>query len=248
MSDAAPLIKLTSDDATLEGEQLQLYYVPVSQVLLFKDNPKKHNIGDIITSIMDNGFRDPSAYDARLDALIEGNGRAEALKTMQNSKQPAYTLPRGILRHKETGEWCMPILFGVDSKSISAAKRYAIDHNNLTMTGGDFSIFDIQRMWDKEGYLQILSELQQTNDMPITVDSEDLSTLLNIEFNDGDADITESVDLTEGALEDAGDGVVFIVVVRNFNIADDVFEQIEALLGENPGWDSEIVRKESSKK
>ena len=164
----------------LFGESLDLSYVPIKEVIKWSDNPKKHDFGAIITSIETNGFRDPSAFDETLNGLVEGNGRAEALIIMQKQGK---AIPRGILTTKE-GDWCMPILFGINSKSAAMAARYAIDHNNLTMLGGDFSLHDVAKMWERDGYIKVLEELAETNTMPVSMDFDDLSAL--IAGNSGD--------------------------------------------------------------
>ena len=78
---------------------------------------------------------------------------------------------------KDTGEWAVPILFGVDAASAAAAEAYAVDHNNLTMTGGDFPVWDVARMWGNE-YTTILQDLAGQGQFPVTVDGDDLDALL----------------------------------------------------------------------
>ena len=154
------------------SDDLELHYVPISSVILWRENPKEHDMGEIIGSIKTHGFRDPSAFDTQLGGLVEGNGRAQALGIM---KSQGEKVPRGI-KVDENGEWCMPILFGVEAETRAQAIAYAIDHNNISLSGGGFSAYDKARLWDKEGYLAILSELD-LEELPVSVDAEDLEML-----------------------------------------------------------------------
>ena len=155
-------------------DQLRIEYVPLSKAVLWDRNPKAHDIGGICQSIREYGFRDPPAYDAALDAVVEGNGRIIALRMMHDQGGDP---PRGIGTVGDTGEWAVPILFGVDASSKVAAEAYAVDHNNLTMLGGDFAVWDVARMWDDE-YTAILKDLAEQGRSPVTVDGEDLDALL----------------------------------------------------------------------
>ncbi len=111
-----------------DQEQLKLEYVPLSQAKLWDDNPKLHDIGGLIQSIELHGFGDPPKYDTKLEGLVYGNGRTEALERMH---QEGMDPPRGIVK-LEDDQWAVPIIFGVDAKSKEAAVAFAIDHNNLT--------------------------------------------------------------------------------------------------------------------
>ncbi len=186
--------KYQNDDNALDGEALLLYYIPVHEVLLWQDNAKKHDIGAIIQSIEQNGFRDPPAWDNKLGGLVEGNGRAEALIKMQKLNKK---LPRGILKHREDDYWCMPVLFGIDAKSQAAATRYAIDHNNLTMAGGEFTIDDMSKMWDKERYISVLQGIEDEV-MPISFGDMNLSDLIdNMDDEDTSKSVNERTDVEE---------------------------------------------------
>jgi hypothetical protein len=221
------LILNTQD--SLQGEKLEVFYVPVSQVIRWEDNPKLHDLGAIINSIELNGFRDPPSYDATLDALVEGNGRATALDMMERQ---ARNVPRGILTHNETGVWYMPINFGINAETREKAIAYAIDHNNLTMAGGDYTAFDFMRMWNSEQYTAMLTELGHEN-MPVTVSYDDLQVMLDggfdiDDFNDDDYDEDE-----------AYKPKVVKVSIAEHGIVDDVIQAIKTIIEEN-SWDESV--------
>lgn len=227
-----------------DGEQVILRYIPVRNVVLWKENPKKHNIGAIMQSIQKYGFKDPPAFDSALEGLIEGNGRAEALLKMELEKQ---SCPRGILKHKETGEWLMPVLFGVDSKSKSLAERYAIDHNNLVLSGGDLTANDIARIWDRDLYTKLLTNFSSSGEELVTMDLDDISSLLelgNVKFDNSESDDYNgaSSNSSLGGDSSMSDKDFFIVKLtfNNVSLKDDIVEQLEDLLNENIGWDGSI--------
>ncbi len=156
---------------------LRLEYVPLDQVVLWEDNPKLHDIGAMAEAFGEHGFKDPAKYEPHLNSgkggLGHGNGRGATLKWMKRQGQKP---PRGVAV-LEDGRWAMPVLFGVDAASEAAAKAYAVDHNNLTMAGGNFSTWDMARMWD-DGYDDLMLELAAEDSLPVTVDNDALDDLL----------------------------------------------------------------------
>lgn len=228
------------DDDSLNGERVMLRYIPVQDAVLWEGNSKLHDIGALITSIEEHGFRDPPAWDSKLGAIVEGNGRTTALQMME---QQGRAIPRGIVED-ENGRWCMPVLFGLDAKSQIAATKYGIDHNNLTMLGGDFTLHDISRMWDTEKYILTLDELASHNEMPVSIGYDDLEFIKDAKLRKTSE--MEDAEPEEGDQSDSNkeesDGAVLIVNVANFNLIDDVHEAIEELLYANPGWDAKVVR------
>ena len=161
----------------LHGERIEIKYIPLDQAVLWDENPKQHDIGEIVVSIRRYGFQDPPKVDASLGngegALVYGNGRTHALRMMQKGgEQP----PRGILTDG-AGQWYVPVKFGLDLESAEMAKAFAIDHNNLTL-GDAFEVWDVAKIWDEEQYTAMLQELAVDDVFPVTVDGDDLDALL----------------------------------------------------------------------
>jgi hypothetical protein len=153
---------------------LTIEYVPVDEAVLWDRNPKRHDIGALVESIWTYGFQDPSKYDAALEAIVYGNGRIQAVQAGQREgRQP----PRGVALLPD-GRWAVPVVFGNDLDSRAAAEAFAVDHNNLTLAGGDFTAHDIARLWDGQAYLALLAEFAVAGQMPVTVDGDDLDALL----------------------------------------------------------------------
>ncbi len=165
----------------LNGEQLQLKYIPLVQVILWDENPKKHDIGGLIQSIKRYGFIDPPKYDPRLNSgkggIVYGNGRSECVMLIK--QESPHEPPRGVLVD-DKGGWHLPVLFGLDAESEAIAKALAIDHNNLTMAGGDFDLWDYAKMWNQESYAEVLRSLETSEVPPITMSHEDITSYLRI--------------------------------------------------------------------
>ena len=208
--------------------------------LLWIENPKLHDLGGLAESIKEHGFQELPKLDSNLisisnkkGAIKAGNGRIETLAWMEHDKK--YDLPRGLAKVKETGAWVMPLLVGTDAESIDLARSYAIDSNNLTMTGGDFTALDISRLWDQGKYLNVLKKLQVTENMPVSVDGDDLDLLAKIldfsPFEDDDyADVEDEHRLTRVSVH-----------IGNPEAYEDVLSALHGLRVDNPGWELEFV-------
>lgn len=170
----------------VKGEYVEVRLVPLSEIekldgILWGKNSKKHDIDKILESIDRYGFVDAAKWDKNLNSgrggIIFGNGRTEALITgLIAARTEGREPPRGIPIDKTTGEWCIPIKFGVDCASEVEAMALAIDHNNLQMAG--FEDSEIARLWEGEGYLAVLSEIAEAGVVPVTVDEEAIANML----------------------------------------------------------------------
>ena len=167
------------------SEKLELRYVDLDTVVEWDQNPKLHDIGGIIEAIAKHGFKDPPKYEPELKALGHGNGRTICVKIMRDQ---GYDLPRGI--DVIDGKWYIPVLFGVDAESRAAAVAYALDHNNLTMSGGDFTHLDMGKMYSN-AYPRLAAE---AGDM-VTVDKDTVAALFEKQRRDEEI-MTDTVMIT----------------------------------------------------
>jgi hypothetical protein len=172
------------------SDTLTIEYRRLDEVARWPRNVKRHDIGALVESIRRYGFVDPPKFDGTLGALVYGNGRDEALEWMRAQGDDP---PRGV-KVDTDGMWLMPVKVGIDAPSEAEAEALALDHNNLTMAGGDFTAWDMSKLWG-EGYTDILASLATSDALPITVDGDALDGLLR-----GMAD-----DILGGAT-DEGDG------------------------------------------
>ena len=178
-----------TDLQTIKTDELEmndapaLMWISVQEAvkLLWSENPKLHNIGDVVNSIVKYGFQELPKYDSNLPnvsggtgAIKAGNGRIESLAWMENDGE--YEMPRGLAKVKESGIWAMPLLIGTDAESLDMARAYAIDSNNLTMSGGDLTGVEQSFVWDGS-YVEMLTSLQEAGALPISVDHDLMEVL-----------------------------------------------------------------------
>jgi hypothetical protein len=188
---------------------LSLKYIPISQAELFESNAKLHNLDQIIQSIARYGFKSACKWESTLNdgrgGIVAGNGRVEALREMERRGDD---LPIGIAQN-ETGEWCVPVLFGVEAESEAIARAYALDDNNLTLLGGDFGVEDLMKLYDQELLLSELEELSQYDEVPVSIGEANLEELLNQlisgkndepepKYGEDDSTVPESIAVREG--------------------------------------------------
>jgi DNA modification methylase len=193
----------------MTDDLLSLKYIPISQAELFDSNAKLHNLDQIIQSIARYGFKSACKWESTLNdgrgGIVAGNGRVEALRVME---ERGDDLPIGIAQD-ETGEWCVPVLFGVEAESEAIARAYALDDNNLTLLGGDFAVADLMKLYDQELLLSELEELSQYDEVPVSIGEADLDELLNQlasakgdkpepEYEEDDPTVPEDIQVREG--------------------------------------------------
>ena len=166
--------------ANSAGDEITVRYVLLSELEdKFADrNPKLHDIGAICDSIQRHGFKDLLEYDAALNdghgGIVAGNGRLEALVKLSNSGANA---PRGV-KVTEDGDWAIPVQFGVNSRTTAEGLAYLVTNNNLSLSGGSFTALDVSRLYDSEGYVELLELLAAEESLPISVDGDDLDLLV----------------------------------------------------------------------
>ncbi|KKL86058.1 hypothetical protein LCGC14_1948540, partial [marine sediment metagenome] len=164
-------------DKSSENGKITLRYVPLSELQLWDRNAKRHDIGALVASIERHGFQDPPKYSAALNdgagGIVEGNGRGEALAMMKGQGDGP---PLGVVAQDD--DWLVPVLFGNDFASQRRAEAYAMDHNNLVLSGGDFTAFDMANLWDEDEYKALLTDLAQADELPVSVSGDDLDALL----------------------------------------------------------------------
>lgn len=86
--------------------------------------------------------------------------------------------PKGITVDPD-GVWWMPLVIGVDSTTKAEAEAFVLDHNLLTMAGGNFTALDMSRMFDQDALADTLQRLRSQEEMPIAFDADDLDLLIS---------------------------------------------------------------------
>ena len=206
--------------------------------LLWDDNPKLHDMGGVIESVVLHGFQELPKYDVNLKnisggdgAIKAGNGRIEGVARMELDGD--YELPRGLATVKDSGKWVMPLIIGTDAESLDLARAYAIDSNNLTLTGSDFTAYDLARLWSPESYLDMLKGMAEQDVLPVSVEKEDLQFFL-------EGIKLDLPDYSEVDDEDLGEIKTFRILVGNPYHLEDVLNKVRQLITENDEWEATI--------
>lgn len=162
----------------MADERLQIGYVAIETLELWDRNPKLHALDKLAASIRRYGFKDPPKFEPSLNdgrgGIVEGNGRAQVLRSMKEAGEKA---PRGI-GVDDSGAWHAPVLFGVDARSQAEAAAYGVDHNALTLLGGDLGLEDLLQIYDEEQLQALLSDTPDTASLLVSFDAPDLEALL----------------------------------------------------------------------
>ena len=110
---------------------IQVEYLPLSQIVGADINPKDHDIGQIYQSIKRFGFTQPIMMNENTGKLLAGHGR---LQTLQQMKQGGEKIPNRI--KEKDGEWLVPVLKGISFEDDMEAQAYLVADNRLTELGG----------------------------------------------------------------------------------------------------------------
>ncbi len=162
----------------MSQDRLALRYVPLATLALWDRNPKLHDLSQLAESIQRHGFRDPPAFDPALNGgrggVVEGNGRAEVLRSMEEAGAPP---PRGIAQDDE-GSWLVPVLFGLDSRSQAQAEAYGVDHNALTLGGSGLGFEDLVHLFDEQALHDLLRDAPDAGELLVSLGTADVDALL----------------------------------------------------------------------
>lgn len=150
--------------------------------LLWVDNPKLHDIGGLAQSFQRYGLQELPKFDSKLPnisgeigAIKAGNGRIETLAKMEKD---GGEVPRGLAILPDTGEWVVPVLVGTDADSVNNAIAYAVDSNSLTLSGGDYSIYEYLKLYDSKKFSALLSILAEDGIFTVAIDDESIDAIL----------------------------------------------------------------------
>lgn len=110
---------------------IEIEYIPLSEIVEADVNPKDHDIGQIYQSIKRFGFTQPIMMNENTGKLLAGHGR---LQTLQQMKQGGEKVPARI--KEKDGEWLVPVLKGISFEDDMEAQAYLIADNRLTELGG----------------------------------------------------------------------------------------------------------------
>lgn len=196
-----PNTKATADPASLllERDTLEIDEVVETRFMRVQDavkhqaegNPKIHQIENLAAVFIRDGFTDLPKWDVNLNngagGFVFGNGRLEALAWLEGRHREdpeQYPKPRGIATEQGSGDWVVPIKYGLDARDHAHAEAQLVDHNNLVL-GPGFTALDIARMYNVEKYTAILKRVKDNGsgsdgEVTATVSTADLRTLTDL--------------------------------------------------------------------
>lgn len=128
--------------------EMKIEYSPLSEVLKWPRNPRKHDPESMDASIKRFGFNDPPTIDEGTGHLVEGHGRVEAL---ERRKKSGVAPPLRVLT-REDGEWMIPIVRGVKFKNELEAEAYVVAHNRIG-----------EGLWDNVALAEILEAQREVS-------------------------------------------------------------------------------------
>ena len=205
---------------------LTLTYISLNDLVskFLIGNSKKHDADRLKESYLKYGFRDPVAIDKNLNngngGIIEGNGRIEALKSLFDED---YLPPKNI--EVRDNIWYVPVIFGGDADDEQSAIAFSIEHNLSVLWGSEFSSEEMLKLFDAEAIASQLSELMNTESIPITFkdNTDEILSLLNSDDKNADSvfpfydDINESD--VEGQLNNFNENVKKSIIIE-YNVED----------------------------
>lgn len=150
-----------------EGD-VRIVYEPLSELRKRPQNPKRHDLDGIGSSIDRFGYVMPIAVDERTGLIFAGHGRLESLELRKQTGKP----PPGRLKiDRASGEWLVPVLRGIEFSTPEEAEAYVVADNQLTVAGG----------WD-DGLLREVLQRHDAAQLPVTglgFDDAELERLLH---------------------------------------------------------------------
>lgn len=145
------------------SEEMRIEYTPISTILKWPRNPKRHDEKTLDASITRFGFNDPPTVDEGTGHLVEGHGRIEALER----RRKAGAAPPERVRIDSNGEWLVPIVRGVRFKDELEAEAYVVAHNRIG-----------EGLWENAILAEVLSAARQNNLEGIGYSSEEAERII----------------------------------------------------------------------
>ena len=144
---------------------LEMEYIDLESIQVMSGNPKDHDIGDLIASFEQYGFRNPVGIDGYGGGLTAvGHGRLQALLTMQRAgmEAPAH------VEVATNGHWFIPAVKGFKSANEELFRGYRTRANQSTFLGG----------WLDDALVDELNTLSEANMLGLSgFDEADLARL-----------------------------------------------------------------------
>jgi hypothetical protein len=116
----------------------ELRYLPLDYLLAHKnpENPKDHDIGDIMVSIMRHGFVGYVTFDPSVEMTVVGHGRLDTLAAMRKEGyEPPTRIREEFDERDQSRTWLVPTYLKVFANQHER-DAYTIGDNQTTIKGG----------------------------------------------------------------------------------------------------------------
>lgn len=172
--------RVWSSGADMASPKIEL--VPLKDIKGWTRNPKLHDLKRLEESLDRFGFVAPLIMDTKMNRLVAGHGRLEALI----ARREKGLAPPLRVERTEDGEWLVPVM-RVDFKDEKQAEAYLLADNRLVEAGG----------WDESQLLDMLKDL--------SADGATEKALAGLGWEAGDIDaLSAFTSLNDGPLPGAG--------------------------------------------
>lgn len=145
------------------SRELYIEYMSINELMGYPKNPKKHALGDIMTSFHRFGFVSPIIINEKNKMLLAGHGR---IRVLNENQMVGDTPPDGV--KVENGIWMVPVVRGVEIAEDDHG-AYVLADNEISAKGGN----------QASELLKLLQELDATTGLEGTgFNSSDIEDLL----------------------------------------------------------------------
>jgi hypothetical protein len=137
----------TTNASTAKVDPSELRYVPLDHLLSHVNprNPKDHDVGDILASILRHGFVGYVTFDPSVEMMVAGHGRLKGLKAARDmGAEPPARIIEEFDAKGQSRTWMVPTYFKVFANQHER-DAYTIGDNQTTIKGG-WMIDDLTNM------------------------------------------------------------------------------------------------------
>lgn len=134
---------------TPQGYTIAIEYRPLDDFQPHPDNPKGHDLDELVEAARRFGFTEPLLECGRTGLLAAGHGRLEMTKRERAHDDPVdHPAPPGVMITAD-GVWCLPVAVGWSSVDDTELRAYLVASNAIGPRGG----------WENDLLAPILGEL-----------------------------------------------------------------------------------------
>jgi len=183
----------------MNENKLEIKYIPLTHIVPTYQNSKLHDIGGLIESIFQYGFKVPISVQSVIDfetldshylemlnngeeiyALLAGNGRCEAVTEINKLvNRGDKALPDGLII--KDGLISIPAVLGMDLETVELFESFSLDDNLIPLSASNMTPLEMSQLFDADDFLAMLKRNINTVQ---SIDGSDLDLLLELHKSD----------------------------------------------------------------